>query len=190
MTDRNVHRTPVPVGDVVPGDPPVPITVWPVPAPFGGETMSNAMGVRLVYNLTHPSDLIIDLAEGPQLARAVIAAHRRSHLQAARPVGWGREPATLIVTGWPVADTSPVEFFLRCRASLVPGGCAAVLLPHGDITLPVDVVIAAKRARLAYLQHIVAADRPPRRGQQAQLAIHTDVLILTRSATETGGADG
>ena len=134
MTDRNHHRAPVPVGDVVPGDPPVPITVWPVPAPQEGETMSNAMGVRLVHNLTHPSDLIIDLAEGPQLARAIIAAHRRSHLQAARaPVGWGRESATLIVTGWPLADASPVDFFLRCRAHLVPGGCVAVLLAHGDI---------------------------------------------------------
>lgn len=192
MTDRNPCRAPVPVGDVVPGDPPVPITVWPVPAPQEGETMSNAMGVRLVHNLTHPSDLIIDLAVGPQLARAVIAAHRRSHLHTPRQVGWGREAATLIVTGWPVDDTtSPMEFLLRCRASLIPGGCVAVLLPHGDVTLPVDVVIAAKRAGLAYLQHVVAADRPPRRGQRAQLDIHTDVLILTLSAqTETGGTDG
>lgn len=191
MTEINPRRAPIPVGDVVPGDPPVPITVWPVPAPQEGETMSNAMGVRLVHNLTHPSDLIIDLAVGPQLARAVIAAHRRSHLHAPRQVGWGREAATLIVTGWPGDDTaSPVEFFLRCRASLVPGGCVAVLLPHGDVILPVDVVIAAKRAGLAYLQHIVAADRPPRPGQRTQLDIHTDVVILTRSATETVGADG
>ncbi|MCZ7423750.1 hypothetical protein O7605_30005 [Verrucosispora sp. WMMA2121] len=190
MTDSNPRRAPIPVGDVVPGDPPVPITVWPVPAPAVGETMSNAMGVRLVHNLTHPSDLIIDLAGGPQLARAVIAAGRRSHLQAPRQVGWGREAATLIVVGWPLTEaTSPVDFFLRCCESLVSGGCVAVLLPHGDVVLPVDVVIAAKRAGLAYLQHIVVADRPPRRGQQTQLDIHTDVLILTRS-TEAGGADG
>jgi hypothetical protein len=68
----------------------------------------------------------------------------------------------------------------------------AVLLPHGDLILPVDVVTAAKRAGLAYLQHIVAADRPPRRGQHAQLDIHTDVLILTRSAHHAqagGGSD-
>ncbi len=191
MTERNPRRAPVPVGDVVPGDPPVPITVWPVPAPHEGETMSNAMGVRLVHNLTHPSDLIIDLTVGPQLAGAVIAAHRRSHLHSARPAGWAREAATLIVSSWPVADAaSPVEFFVRCHASLVPGGCVAVLLPHDDVIAPVDVVIAAKRAGLAYLQHIVAADRPPRRGQQAQLNIHTDVLILTRSTTHAGGADG
>ncbi|WP_231640131.1 hypothetical protein [Micromonospora sp. NRRL B-16802] len=190
MTDRNHHRAPVPVGDVVPGDPPVPITVWPVAAPHEGESMSNAMGMRLVHNLTHPSDLIIDLAEGPQLACAIIAARRRSHLHAARPVGWGRESAALIVTGWPLADASPVEFFLRCRAHLVPGGCVAVVLAHGDVALPVDVVIAAKRAGLAYLQHIVAADRLPRRGEQEQLAIHTDVLIMIRSEIEGGGVDG
>jgi hypothetical protein len=28
------------------------------------------------------------------------------------------------------------------------------------------------------------------RGQQTQLDIHTDVLILTRSASENGGSDG
>ncbi|MEU9742570.1 hypothetical protein AB0E12_25645 [Micromonospora chersina] len=191
MTDTNRHSAPLPVGDVVPGDPPVPITVWSVPAPQPGETMSDAMGLRLVHNLTHPSDLIIDLAEGPQLARAIIAAHRRSHVQAVRQVGWGREAATLIVTGWPVDDSaSPVELFGRCHASLVLSGCVAVLLPHGDLILPVDVVIAAKRAGLAYLQHIVAADRPPRRGQHTQLDIHTDVLILTRSADQAQGGGG
>ncbi|MGR6318880.1 hypothetical protein [Micromonospora soli] len=192
MTDTNRHSAPLPVGDVVPGDLPVPITVWPVAAPQPGETMSNEMGVRLVHNLTHPSDLIIDLADGPQLARAIIAAHRRSHLQAARQGGWGREAARLIVTGWPVDNiASPGEFFGCCHGSLVPGGCVAVLLPHGDVILPVDVVIAAKRAGLAYLQHIVAADRPRRRGQHAQLDIHTDVLILTRSAhqQQAGGGD-
>jgi hypothetical protein len=175
---------------MVSGDPPVPITVWPVPAPYSGETMSNAMGVRLVHNLTHPTELIIDLSAGPQLARAIIAAGRRSHLQDSQPFGWGWQAAALIVTGWPTADSAtPGEFFDRCRSSLEPGGCVAVLLPHGDVILPVDVVIAAKQAGLAYLQHIVAADRPPRRGQQTQLDIHTDVLILTRSASGNGGTD-
>jgi hypothetical protein len=188
MTDRERHQAPEPVGDVVSGDPPVPITVWPVPAPKVGETMSSALGVRLVHNLTHPSDLITDLTSGPQLARAIIAAHRRSHLQDSRPLGWDWREATLIVTGWPTAE--PGDFFDRCRSSLVPGGCVAVVLPHGDVVLPVDVITAAKKAGLAYLQHIVAADRPPVRGRQTQLDIHTDVLILTRSTPENGGSDG
>ncbi|UQU66811.1 hypothetical protein COUCH_11310 [Couchioplanes caeruleus] len=191
MTERKHQQAPVPVGDMVSGDPPVPITVWPVSAPMRGESMSNAMGVRLVHNLTHPSDLIIDLTAGPQLARAIIAAQRRSHLQDTRTVSWDWHTATLIVTGWPPSEPAhPGEFFNRCRTSLVPGGCVAVLLPHGDVVLPVDVIAAAKKAGLAYLQHIVAADRPPRRGQQTQLDIHTDVLIMTRSATQNGGSDG
>src|SRR3954453_17624291 len=143
MTDRNRHQAPVPVGDLVSGDPPVPITVWPVPAPNTGETMSNAMGVRLVQNLTPPHRVLTDLTAGPQLARAIIAAHRRSHLQDTRTVGWDWPPATLTVPGGPArAPPAPGEFFDRCRASLVPGGCVAVLLPHGDVVLPVDVIAA------------------------------------------------
>jgi hypothetical protein len=57
------------------------------------------------------------------------------------------------------------------------------------VALPVDVIIAARKAGLAYLQHIVAADRTPRRGRQTYLDIHTDVLILTRS-NQDGGTDG
>ena len=120
------------------------------------------------------------------MARAVIAASRRSHLQTARQTGWGREPARLIVTGWPLDGLVPVEFFGRCRDKLLPGGCVAVLLSH-DVTAPVDVIIAAKQAGLAYLQHIVAADQPPRRGQETLLDIHTDVLILTLSAAQNSG---
>ncbi|HZO64554.1 MAG TPA: hypothetical protein VFB74_06100 [Kribbellaceae bacterium] len=181
MTDNTHHTSaPVPVGDVVPGDPPVPITVWPVPAPRRGETMSNGLGVRLVHGFTHPGNLIIDLTDGPQLARAIINARRRSHLQTPRNVGWGKQNAALIVTGWPI-DVPDGEFFAACRAKLTLGGCVAVLLAHGDPTLPADVVAAATSVRLAYLQHIVAAT--------AQLSIHTDVLILTKSASEDGGAD-
>ena len=141
MTDNPRHPAPIPVGDTVSGDPPVPITVWPVPAPHDGETMSNAMGVRLVHNLTHPRDLIVDLTTGPQLARAIIVAGRRSHLQDTRPFGWGWQEAALIVTGWPAGESATVgEFLGRCRASLVPGGCVAVMLPNGgDVVLPVDV---------------------------------------------------
>jgi hypothetical protein len=191
MTERKPKQAPVPVGDTVSGDQPVPITVWPVPAPAQGESMSNAAGVRLVHNFTHPADLIIDLTAGPQLARAIIAARRRSHLQDARPIGWDWHEAALIVTGWPPRDLAePGDFLNQCRTSLTPGGCVAVLLPHGDVVLPVEVIAAAKKAGLAYLQHIVAADRPPRRGGQTQLDIHTDVLIMTRSAAEIGGSNG
>ena len=47
-------RIPAPdaVGDVVPGEPPVPITVWHVPAPHEGDTMSVTLADRLVRNFT------------------------------------------------------------------------------------------------------------------------------------------
>ncbi|WP_328468829.1 hypothetical protein OHA21_00150 [Actinoplanes sp. NBC_00393] len=189
MTYRNRRPAPIPIGDTVSGNPPVPVTVWPVPAPQPGETMSNPMGVRIIHNLSHPFDPVIDLASGPQLARAIIKARRRS-LQEPRSAGWGREKATLIVTGWPPADpAAPVDFFSRCRTSLVPGGCVAVLLPHDDVILPADVIVAAKKAGLAYLQHIVAAHRSPRKGQQTQLDIHTDLLVMAAPQDGEGEAD-
>ncbi|MDT4992149.1 MAG: hypothetical protein QOH97_2041 [Actinoplanes sp.] len=194
MTDNTHQSAPVPAGDVVPGELPVPITVWPVPAPIEGDAMSNAMGVRLVHNLTHPSDLVIDLTCGPQLARAVIAARRRSHPHPDRTGGWGRSLVKLIVTvwpvpvtGWPMPDSTPVDFFRHCHDSLVPGGCVAVLLPHADTHMPGDVILTARLAGLAYLQHVVAADRAPRRGEHVHLDIHTDVLILTRSRSDESG---
>lgn len=136
MAEGDSHRAPIPVRDVVPGDPPVPITVWPVPAPGDGETMSNAMGVRLVYNFTHPSGQVIDLTTGPQLARAVIAAHRRSHLQAARQVGWG--------TGyWHVAGTPVVEY-----AAMGWDECLTELLVQlGDRGLVAIVKMGGERPR-------------------------------------------
>jgi hypothetical protein len=177
MTDTPIHASaPTPVGDVVPGDPPVPITVWLVPAPRVGDTMSNPLGKRLVHNLTYPADLIIDLTVGPQLARAVIAGGRRSQL----PTGNlnGREPAALIVTGWPPAYPDLPEMLGQCFARLRPGGCLALVLGHHDPTIPADLIATARRARLSYLQHVVAATElvggaPPR--------IHTDVLVLTRT---------
>lgn len=177
-------HAPVPVGEVVSGEQPVPITVWPVPAPAPGETMSNQTGVRLVHNLTHPGQLIIDLTDGPQLARAVIAARRRSHLQSARQMGWGKEPAALIVTGWPETRVLGGEFFALCRAKLLPGGCVAVLLPHRNPVLPADVVSAAKSAGLHYLQHIVAATGAT--DGLSQMDIHTDVLVYTTDARAGG----
>ncbi|MEV0158136.1 hypothetical protein AB0H57_31180 [Micromonospora sp. NPDC050686] len=152
--------------------------------------MSHAMGVRLVHNLTHPSELIIDLTDGPQLVHAIVAVGRRSHLWTARSMGWGSEAASLIVAGWPpAADVgAPVEFFARGRRSLLPGGCLAVLLPHADPVAAVELVLAAKQAGLAYLQHIVAIGQSSRGRHRRQLDIHTDVLVVMRPTGGDGGA--
>jgi hypothetical protein len=178
MTDTENHRSaPVPVGDVVPGDLPVPITVWPVPLPRAGETMSSRLGYRLVQNLTYPGDLVVDLTIGVQLARAVIASRRRSQL----PRGQlsGSEPAALIVAGWPSMRLHLAELAERSFHRLRPGGCLAVVHRHGDPTIQPQIIAAGRAARLSYLQHIVASTEPV--GAAEPLPIHSDVILLTRS---------
>lgn len=178
MADTNNPRSaPVPVGDVVPGDPPVPITVWPVPPPRAGETMSNQLAYRLVQNLTHPGDLVVDLTIGPQLARAVIASRRRSQLPRGRLAG--SEPAALIVAGWPSMRLHLSELAERCFDRLRPGGCLAVVHRHGDPTLQPHIIAAGRAAGLSYLQHIVASTEPA--GGADPLPLHSDVILLTRS---------
>jgi hypothetical protein len=83
--------------------------------------MANPLGVRLVHNFTHPTDLIIDLTAGPQLARAVIAARRRRHLRPPGGLTSDGVPAALIVTGWPPLVGEPGGLFTRARARLTPG---------------------------------------------------------------------
>src|SRR5689334_21659238 len=65
------------VGAIVAGEPPVPITVWHVPAARPDETMSITLAERLVANFTHGRRLVLDLTDGEQLARAATAAQRR-----------------------------------------------------------------------------------------------------------------
>jgi hypothetical protein len=180
MTRPDRRRpAPAPIGDVVSGDPPVPITVWHVPAPPPGATVSRSLAVRLVHNFTHPAELIVDLTVGPSLASAIIAGKRRGAYARG-----GSEPAALLVTGWP-SDEAPAEQFLTdCRRRLRAGGCLAVALPHAHPPVHADLITAAKSAGLAYLQHIVAVTGSTGHGGRAWLRVHTDVLILTRSPSQ------
>lgn len=189
------RSAPTPIGDVVPGEPPVPITVWDVRAPQPGETMSNGLGARLVHNFTYLGDLIIDLTCGPQLARSIIASGRRSRTERPATLAFSAEPAALIVTGWPIGDIEPGQFFARCLPRLRPSGCIAVVLDHTEPTVQADLIVAARHATLAYLQHIVAATGLTVRSSRLDadgrhLRVHTDVLILTRSVDVPSGADG
>ncbi|GAA1370327.1 hypothetical protein [Catellatospora chokoriensis] len=185
MTDATPRHNsaPVPIGDVVPGDPPVPITVWNLAPPHSGETLSNAMGVRLIANYTHISDLIIDLTDGPQLARGIIAAGRRILLQHHATLHHGGEQAALIVTGWPAPDAPAEQFLAECRQRLLPGGCVAAVMATPDPMLYADLVATAREHGLVYLQHIVAATGlgTPTGGLDANrrsLRVHTDILVL------------
>lgn len=178
MTDTQHNRSaPVPIGDVVPGDPPVPVTVWPVPPPRAGETMSAALGYRLVQNLTYPRDLVVDLTIGQQLARAIFASRRRRQIPKGRLAG--SEPAALIVAGWPSMRPHLAELTERALHRLRPGGCLAVVHRHGDPSIQPQIIAAGRAAGLAYLQHIVASTVPV--GGADPLPIHSDVILLTRS---------
>lgn len=181
------------VGDIVPGQPPVPITVWHLPAARAGETLSLALAERLVMNFTHGRRLVIDLTHGEQLARASDAAHRRYVRY--RPVDLANRSvrAALIVAGWPVKDMHAEPLLAGCAARLMAGGCTAIVLDTADLLVNQVLIAAARTAGLTYLQHIVIAhDLTGRRGQlhdgDTHLRVHTDVLVFTKS--RLGGAGG
>jgi hypothetical protein len=184
-----IRTTPAPeaVGDIVAGEPPVPITVWYVPAASAGETMPDPLAERLVANYTHQRKLIIDLTVGEQLARAVTTARRRHVRHRPADLASGKGRAALIVSGWPVGQAGADDLLADCAARLVVGGSVAVVVRTGDFTVNQLLIAAARAAGLTYLQHIVAAhDLSGRRGQLGDggthLRVHTDVLIFHRSA--------
>ena len=139
-----------PIGDVVPGQRLVPITVWQVPAPPRTATVSLPLAQRLVANYTHRHDLVLDLTTGPQLARAAMSARRRTHRHDPQDLGQGWEPATLAVAAWP-ADESPPQWLSTCAARLAPGGCLVLVLATGEVTIHPRLVTAARTAGLTYL---------------------------------------
>jgi hypothetical protein len=205
MTDEPVSRHPVsrpapdPVGDVVAGDHPVPITLWPTPPPYRGESVSHPLAVRLVHNFTHRGDLILDLTTGTALRRAIITASRRTTGRRTDPRAASNEPAALVVAAWPPANVARArnagadDLFTTWRTWLRPGGCVTIVVPHTHPTVQADLVDAAQQARLGYLQHIVAASSAPSEaratGAGRRLRIHTDLLVLIRPAepTDTDG---
>jgi hypothetical protein len=144
--------------------------------------MTNGLGVRLVHNFSHPTELIVDLTDGPQLARAIIAAGRRSHLHHPAAIRRRAEHAALVVTDWtqPNAD----EFLTWCRSLLREHGCVAIILDHTGPVEPAEVIAAGRRAGLSYLQHVVAVTATPAHRTGASLHVHTDVIILIRPTVQ------
>jgi hypothetical protein len=190
--------------DAVPGDPPVPITVWRTPAEAGG--LSPRLAARLLAAYTRPGDTVHDTTADPALADAIAAAGRRlaSDRRGADPA----DPAALAVTGWPPthAGVDPVIVLGALRRRLRPSGVlVAVIANPTPGAGPVDagpLVRAARQARLSYLQHIVAVTAPvdgdritappgvdqPRGGgtAAAHLRVHTDLLVFANSHDRRG----
>jgi hypothetical protein len=195
MTEPIRHPAPEAVGDIIPGEPPVPITVWQAPAPQAGDTMSVTLADRLVRNFTRRRWLVLDLTSGEQLARAARAAQRHHARHTPDDLTAGIRRAALIVTGWPLGDTEPVPFLADCAQRVMVGGCVAVVLQAAELTVNQVFIAAARAAGLTYLQHIVAAhDLAAPRGRLdggTHLPVHSDVLIFRSSlGALRGSVDG
>lgn len=196
MTEPIRNPAPDAVGDIVPGEPPVPITVWQVAAARADETMSITFAERLVANFTHGRRLILDLTDGEQVSRAAHSARRSYARHTADDLRTDPRRAELIVAGWPLESVDADPFLVDCAARLMAGGCVAVVLSAVELTVNQLLIAAARAAGLTYLQHIVAAhDLIERRGQLtdggAHLSVHSDVLIFaSSSAGLRGSADG
>ena len=180
-------RGPAPeaIGDVIPGEPPVPISTWYVPPARGGDTLSLPMAKRLVANYTYLHDEIIDRTVGSQLARAAMSTRRRSSAPAPADTGGEAGTAALVVSGWPAGATSAEVFMAECAVRLKVGGYIAVVHTSDEVTLNQRLIEAARASDLTYLQHIVAAHDLPGpcgapAGQDRHVRVHTDILIFSR----------
>lgn len=182
-----VRPAPEPIGDVVPSQPLVPITVWQVPAPPPGATLSLPLAQRLVANYTHRHDLVLDLTTGPQLARAAMSTHRRTDRRDPDDLDTGnegRELAALAVAACP-ADEQPPTWLSVCAGRLAPGGCLVLVLATGEVSIHPRLVTAARTAGLSYLQHIIAAHQLRTGGTRLtmdgrHLRVHSDIVVLAR----------
>lgn len=177
---------PDPTGDVVPGDPPVPITVWHIPRPPAGTLASAALVRRLIANYTRPGAHVVDLTGCGQLT------------------GADSQLAALVITAWPAGRVTATAYLTACALALRPGGFVAVVITATDTPDQLgDIVAAARAAGLVYLQHIVvahqftphaepgrtgSADAEPHGGTRRpagglddhgrHLRVHTDLLVL------------
>lgn len=210
---RPAHQAqpnPSPDVDVVPGDPPVPVNIWRLPAdddaPVGAR-----LAARLLAEYTQPRDIVYDHLPSPVLRKATHAAGR--DYRAATRFQAPTDRAALAVTGWPVTDQlDPVILLGGLRRRLRPGGILAVIITNpdpatdGDTSAPVELgplVTAATAAGLSYLQHLVTmptGDRPPATHDldptktsaandgTVHERVHEDILVFRRPQT-SGGAD-
>jgi hypothetical protein len=187
--------------DVVPGIPPVPITVWRTPSDEPGPHLGPRLATRLLAAYTSTGDAVYDTTGDPVLRQVATSTGRHHHTSGSGRSRAKVQPVALAVTGWPTGDDrdlDPVVVYGGLRRRLRPGGILAVVLGTDDRHLPADaagLVEVATAAGLSYLQHIVAVhahvtgDRltPPHTaavpapGAAAHARVHRDLFIFTRN---------
>jgi hypothetical protein len=185
--------------DVVPGIPPVPITVWRTPSNEPGPHLGPRLAARLLAAYTHTGDTVYDTTGDPVLRQVATSTGRHHHTSGSGRSRAKVQPVALAVTGWPIGDDrdlDPVVIYGGLRRRLRPGGILAVVLGTDDRHLPADtagLVDVATAAGLSYLQHIVAVhaavtgerltppDHPTAApGAAAHTKVHRDLFIFVR----------
>jgi hypothetical protein len=181
------HTTPVPAPvplanldpvlfDLVPGTPPVPVTVWRSTRTSAGQPVSAQLAAQLVAAFSRPGDTIVDLTGARSVADACAASGRRlSQLTRDdtdppppdhRPDGAVCGRADLVITTWASRGGDAHDRLTRLTVAaelLRAGGCLVLVtgLPTGMPAVPVDlrpVTDVTTLAGLGYLQHIVVCD--------------------------------
>jgi hypothetical protein len=168
--------------DVVPGDPPVPITVWRVADdndPYGhhhSDGLTGRTAQLLVGLYTRVGDTIVSLGHDPAIAGAAGAGGRRYlPVDAAhRLADLDHVPGTvqLIMLPWPPAaqdSTGPsgpaiggeamVDLFTACRVLLAADGYTIVAVPPAtaaNVDHLWQLIPAARTAGLGWVEQIVA----------------------------------
>jgi hypothetical protein len=186
--------------DVVPGIPPVPITVWRTPSDEPGPHLGPRLATRLLSAYTRAGEAIYDTTGDPVLRQTAASTGRHYHAHG-RTRGTVT-PVALAVAAWPIdddRDLDPVVVYGGLRRRLRPGGILAVVLGTGHSNQPADaagLVDVAAAAGLSYLQHIVAVhaavtgDRltPPDHsaavaapGVPVHTKVHRDLFIFVRN---------
>jgi hypothetical protein len=204
---------PDPGVDVVPGDPPVPVNIWRLPAGDHDAPVGARLAARLLAEYTRAKDLVYDHLPSPVLRKAAQAAGRgyRAANRFQQPV----DRAALAVAVWPLADRGldPVIVLGGVRRRLRPGGFLAVIVTNpdpdlgGEAAAPVELgplVAAATAAGLSYLQHIVTmptgdhspaahdlgtAAAPAAADGAIHVRVHGDILVFHRSPFPAGSGE-
>jgi hypothetical protein len=188
--------------DVVPGVPPVPITVWRTPSDEPGPHLGPRLATRLLAAYTRPGESIYDTTGDPVLRQAATTTDR--HYHAHRRTRGTVTPVALAVTNWPVEDSDldPVVVYGGLRRRLRPGGILTVILAtaNGQLADAAGLVDVTAAAGLSYLQHIVAVTAAvtgdqltpphgaatPAPGAAAHLKVHRDLYIFVRNGVHHG----
>ncbi|MGH3680548.1 MAG: hypothetical protein ACRDT2_09910 [Natronosporangium sp.] len=182
--------------DVVPGDPPVPITVWRV---ADAHPHDPAVGIAgrtaplLVGLYTRPGDLIVSVGADPALAGAAGAGGRR-YLHVADPADLAGQDhvagtVRLLILPWPPPayhDRDPdgdglTDLFTACRLLMARDGYTVVAVAPAtgeDVNEAWRLVPAAQQAGLGWLEHIIAVTAPIDGDHTAVHAAPTDAAVL------------